>query len=562
MSQERFNKILAVLIAVVTVFAAIIAQLQTVAGDNDDRAGRDAKAASVEAFGVQVRGDATSNYNYYQAFEQYRELETLRETAEQNGQNQLAERYSEMRDGLLDSSPLLGDKDPEGKPYFDPEKDAEPDVARFEANTYVEEVARDLQVFKAASVVKNIWDEKANTYIVHLTLLAVSLFLFGLAGTIATRATRGIFTTAGLIITGIAVIWAVQTWSRPVYDLRKEKQAIQHFARGYALSHQGREDEAVKEYDLAIADAPPYADAYLEKGRSLLALEKPDLAKALESFQKARELEPGDPSAPLEIAWVQYQLGQFDPAIKSAQESLANKPQDVESQFLIGLCLAAQGQGDEAGKAYDQGLQWAADNVAELSKAAGEVRAPGELISTIEEASVELDNLAAVVNKTSQVPPPDKVQGGDATAKLANNLGSKLVSWELALMNTGKPPAEGELAAKLGELEFTALDPQGNEIEPEGDDVFRGEVAQMNLSYDFSGMKNGQVVTTRYFLESDELDSWRWTEPWKEGQKGRLEDEPCYPGYSANFRFEPGHYVVEVFVDNKLAMDGEFEIKE
>lgn len=561
MSQERFNKFLAVLIAIVTVFAAVIAQLETVAGDNDDRAGRDAKAASVEAFGLQVRGDATSNYNYYQSFEQYRELETLRETAEQNGQTRLAERYAEMRDGLLDSSPLLGDKDPEGKPYFDPEKDAEPDVARFEANTYVQEVARDLQVFKAASVVKNIWDEKANTYIVHLTLLAVSLFLFGLAGTIATRATRGIFTTAGLIITGIAVVWAVQTWARPVYDLRKEKQAIDHFAKGYALSHQDRNEEAIKEYDMAIADAPPYADAYLERGRSLLALEKPDLAKALESFQRARELEPGDPSAPLEIAWVEYQLGQFDAAIKSAQESLANKPQDVESQFLIGLCQAAEGKAEEAGKTYDQGLQWAADNVAELSKAAGELRAPGELISTIEDASVELDNLAAVVNKTSQVPPPDKVQGGEATARLANELGARLVSWELALMSTGKPP-DGKLEAKLGDLEFTALDAEGHELAPEGENVFSGEVAQMNVSFDFSGMKNGQMVTTRYFLESDELDSWRWTEAWKEGAQGRLEDEPCYPGYSANFRFEPGHYVVEVFVDNKLAMDGEFEIKE
>lgn len=559
MSDEKFNKIIAVLIAIVTVFAAVIAQLETVAGDNDDRANRDAKRASVEAFARQVRGDSTSNYHYYTAFEQYKELQILADTAEKAGNEKLAARYRDQGESLLDSSPLLSGKDPQGKAYFDSEEYAEPDVLRYEADTYIQQVAKDLQLFKAASAVKNDWDGKANTYIVHITLLAVSLFLFGLAGTIATRATRGIFTAGGLLITGVAVLWAIQTWTQPVYDLRTRGQAIDNFARGFALSHQERNEEAVKAFDAAIAEAPLYADAFYERGRCYSALG--DRQKALESFAKARELDPSNPSAPLEIAWIQYSLGQFAEAQKNAEETLKSRSEDVESQFVIGLCLLAQGKADEAAKAYDQGLGWAAATVAELSKAAGAVRAPGELIATIEEASVALDELGQSVNKTNDFPPPDKIVGGEATGKKAEELSAKLVSWELALMTTGKPP-EGTLTAKIGELEFTAVDAEGKELEAEEEHVFTGEIANVNLSFDFSGMKNGQSVTTRYFLDSDELDSWRWTEKWTDGESGRLEDEPTYPNYSSNFRFEPGHYVVEVFVDNQLAGFGEFDVKE
>lgn len=559
MNDQKFNRMIAFFIAVVTVFAAVIAQLETVAGDNDDRAGRDARAASVEAFGLQVQGDSRSNYHYYTSYEQYRELETLRDTAEKRGDQKAADRFEVMRDNLLDISPLLSGKDPEGKAYFDPTTDSEPDVARFEANTYVGEVHRLDQVFKAASVVKNAWDSKANTYIVHITLLAVALFLFGLAGTIATRATRGIFTIGGLFITGIAVLWAFKTWSEPVYDLRAQGKAIEHYARGMALMHMDRPEDAVKEFDAAISDAPLFAEAHLDRGRALQQQEKDNLTAALESLQKARSLDPGNSMVWLEIGWVQYQLGQFQGAIESSQAGLAAGPDNLDCRFLLGISLLASGKKAEAIAEFDKGLQQAAATVAEMSRAAGEVRAPEEIIATLEEASIELDGLSMVIQSKNGNPPADKIMGGEETARAAEELSSKLVSWELALQNTGKPP-EGELTAKLSELEFAAI-VEGKTVEPFEDNRFRGPVSQMEMGCTYSGMKDGQVVTTRFFLDSAELDSWRWTETWKEGAEGTMEDV-CYPGYSDNFVFAPGEYVVEVFVDYKLATTGEFVIEE
>ena len=109
MSEERFKKLLAVLIAVVTVIAAILAQLQAEAGNRDDRANRDSKQASVEAFGLQIRGSTQANYHYFTAFEQYRELETLSEAAEKRHDSKAAERYGSMRDRLLDKDQALTD---------------------------------------------------------------------------------------------------------------------------------------------------------------------------------------------------------------------------------------------------------------------------------------------------------------------------------------------------------------------------------------------------------------------------------------------------------------------
>ncbi|MEW6280580.1 MAG: tetratricopeptide repeat protein [Candidatus Eremiobacterota bacterium] len=559
MSDTKFRRLIAVLIAVATVFAAVIAQLQTEAGDRDDRASRDAKRASVEAFGLQVRGAAEANYNYYTAYEQYRELDTLRDNAEKQGDEKAAARYEAIRDGLIDTSPLLSGKDSKGEAYFDPESAGQPDIDRFEAESYVREVERLMQVFRAASVVKDAWDYKSNTYIVHLTLLAVAVFLFGLAGTVATHATRGIFTTCGCVIAVVAVAWAVQTWASPVVDLRQRGKAIDHYARARALQHMDRAEEAVAEFQAAIADYSAYTDAYLELGRALQQQEESDVAGALASLQKARQLDPTNDQVLLEIAWCQFQLGQLPEAVATGRQGVQVRPDDLQTRFLLGLSLLASGQNAEAKAEYQKGMEHAARVVAELNKGreGGEVLASPEVIAALEEASVDLDGLVEALDEGQGTPPPDKVANPEQVSKDAEELSIQLVSWELALENTGKPP-EGPLAARLEDLAFQDL--SSGKAGPDAE-TFSGEIAQVQLSFDYSGMKDGQQVTYRFFLEDRELDSWRWNEKWTGGAEGEWE-EPIYPGYSDTFRFEPGTYTVEIFVDYHFATAGTFTVEE
>ena len=555
MSEERFKKMLAVLIAVVTVIAAVLAQLQAEAGNRDDRANRDSKRASVEAFGLQIRGSTQANYHYFTAFEQYRELETLSEAAEKRHDSKAAERYGAMRDRLLDTSPLLSGKDKKGKAYFDNENEYEPDLARFESDSYFVRVQNLIQNFKAASKVKDGWDFKANSYIFHLTLLAVSLFLFGLAATIATAATRMVFTVSGMGITVAAVLAALQVYLMPVHDLRTQAGAIDHYAEGMGLVHQELRKESIAEFDQAITAAPEFSDAYLERGRAYLYLEKPELDKALADLKKAFELDPSNASLYTELSWCQYLLGDFAESTKTCQLGLADRPDNLQLVFQLGLNQLVSGDEKQARETYQKGLDAAAAMVAEAINKKEE--APSQIIANLDEGSRMLDDLAKVLEDKKGLPAPDKIKG--KPEKACEELSNLLASYELALDSTGKPPA-GKLTATVEVTGFQ--DTSGKTPKDPGEgDVFKGSPSQITLDFDFKGMKKGQKVVYRTFQDGEELESWRWEETWAEDGDGEWE-EPLYPEYSESFRFEPGDYYVEIFVDYHLAAYGNFKVEE
>lgn len=555
MSEERFKKLLAVLIAVVTVIAAILAQLQAEAGNRDDRANRDSKQASVEAFGLQIRGSTQANYHYFTAFEQYRELETLSEAAEKRHDSKAAERYGAMRDRLLDTSPLLSGKDRKGKAYFDSENEYEPDLARFESDSYFVRVQNLIQNFKAASKVKDGWDFKANSYIFHLTLLAVSLFLFGLAATIATAGTRMVFSISGMGITLAAVVAALQVYLTPVPDLRLQGGAIDHYAEGMGLVHQELRKESIAEFDQAISTAPEFSDAYLERGRAYLYLEKPELDKALADLKKAFELDPSNASLYTELSWCQYLLGDFAESARTCQLGLSDRPDNLQLIFQLGLNQLVSGDEKLARETYQKGLDAAAATVAEAAKNREE--APSQIIANLDEGSRMLDDLARVLEEKKGSPALDKIKG--KPEKACEELSNQLASYELALDSSGKSP-QGKLAATV---EVTGFQDTSGKTpkDPEEGDVFKGSPAQITMDFDFKGMKKGQKVVYRTFQDGEELESWRWEETWAEDGNGEWE-EPLYPEYSESFRFEPGDYYVEIFVDYHLAAYGNFKVEE
>ncbi len=79
--DESFKKTIAILIAIVTALAAVIAFLQSDAGARDDRANRDTKNYALEALGRQVSGDARVNYDYNTAYQAWYELDLLAASA-------------------------------------------------------------------------------------------------------------------------------------------------------------------------------------------------------------------------------------------------------------------------------------------------------------------------------------------------------------------------------------------------------------------------------------------------------------------------------------------------
>ena len=61
-------------------------------------------------------------------------------------------------------------------------------------------------------------------------------------------------------------------------------------AAGNAAEDQGRPGDALKLYDLAIAGAPEFAAAHLNRGNALMALQ--DLDAAIKAFETAIRIDP------------------------------------------------------------------------------------------------------------------------------------------------------------------------------------------------------------------------------------------------------------------------------
>src|SRR4029453_4777562 len=104
--KERFKRLIALVIAVVTVISAGIALLQSDASARDDRANRDTKRYATEAMGRKVSGDARANFDYNAAYQSWYELDTLATSAENRGDEAAAKRYRTERDRMTTLSPL------------------------------------------------------------------------------------------------------------------------------------------------------------------------------------------------------------------------------------------------------------------------------------------------------------------------------------------------------------------------------------------------------------------------------------------------------------------------
>lgn len=554
MSDEKFKKLIAVLIALVTVAAAIVTYLQNDASQRDDHANRDTKRYAAEALGRKVSGDARVNYDYNKAYQNWQELDLLATSAADRGDQAAATRYLTLRDEITPLSPLLAE------PYFNAET-GETNIAKYEADTYLVEIEALNQKFNAAGLVKNEWDYKANTYILHLTLLAVALFLLGLAATISGTMTRWIFSGTGILVSLIAIGWSAQLWAKPVYDLREQSGAIESYARGTGLEHQELHEEAIAAFDEAISAAPTYTDAYSARAGAKGAMG--DLEAAAVDYENARA--NGDTSANTagELAWIYYELGRFDDAIAMNRAALESSPGELWIRFDLGLALLVSGQTDAAQAEYNTGIQDAAKQVAD-AKAAG-AEPPSDLWWSLDaDAAVSLDNLTDTLDGVDSMPPLDKIANPDEVRTAAEDLISQLKSAAAALEFTGKLP-EGTLAATVSEFQFAepaAYNDQGEVTDYSApNDVFAFGTQSIAVLFDYENMMDGQEVIFKVYIDEEEDPSWRVVSPWDLGASGSAQ-KPISLDYSDNFVLPTGDYVIEMYVDSHLAQRGWFTIEE
>jgi len=573
-SGEPFERLIGLLIAIVTIMATLTAYLESDAGAQADRTIREAQQNALQAMGIKSRGEVQTGYAWSDAYRLWLELDTLASEADQNGDLEAANRYREVRDRVAGLSPLLA------PPYFAPEVDDWPNVNAFEADLYLIEATALAERFANSSNVSDAWSAKANAYVAHLTLLAVTLFLFGLSTTIVGRM-RWLFMGMGTLITNVTLVWMVGTVLTSVPALPDE--AMVAYARGVGLAYQDELTEAVDAFSHALANAPDYANAYYQRGNAYVELG--DLDRAAADYEAAIDGGREDVNVPWNLGWTYYVLGRLEDTVSTTQTAIEITPDQIALHFNLGLAYLASSELEAAQTAYDGGTALVTQQVAD-ARAEGE-EPPASLWWYMDTAAFDLANLLNCLydQVCVEAPPYGTIIAPDTVKTAAEELNAQLRNLTVALEYTGQPPAAAPAVVDVGDFEFAegvhdddgavvAYNPlrtQGTRLrfgmvhQDEGEladiSVARrggGVSGQVFVRFDYQGLQDGQLVVVKVYSNGREVTGLRLVEQWTLGPQGQAA-LPLTPG--SGFTLSPGDYRVEAYVDSHLVQQGGFTIE-
>ena len=438
---DPLDRLTAILIAAVTIVAATAAFLQTDASNHADVANRDAQNYSLESVGLRTAGQAEVDYGWYGATHSWFELDTLARTAEQDGDNPAARRYRQVRDRIANLSPLLQ------SPYFDKDGGNYPDLSGYETDRFLVDATELSERNTNAARLSNEWDGRANSYILHLTLLAVALALLGLSATRATW-TRKLFVSAGSLIVLVTVCWMAVVAIGDIEETPDD--AMNAFARGYGLAWRYQPQEAIEAFDEALAADPSYANAYYERGNAHLNLAFSDvgldpeaaqdeLTSGAEDLESARDAGKNDKNVNWNLGFVYYLTGDFDEAIAADERALDEDPTLFPVSCNLGLTHLAAGEIDEARDHYASALDTVIDEVT-VAKQAGR-EPPSSLLLYLDLCASDLDSLRARLaldpKSWTQAPPRDAMSDSDELRREVDRLLVEIKDHLVALEYTG-----------------------------------------------------------------------------------------------------------------------------
>lgn len=548
-SGEPFERIVAALIALVTIIAAVVGYLQSQASIRSDRALREAQTFAIEALSQKAAGEIETGYAWTDLWRSWSELDSQAIIAADFDDAAAAKRYETIRDRLAGLSPLLA------PPYFDPEQDDEPDVSAFEADLYVVDSTYLTERFLATFETSEAWGDKADTYVAHLTILAVTLFLYGLSVTLIGQV-RWLFVILGSLFALVTVIWVLVIYVRPIST--PSEPAIRAYAEGVGRLHRAAPEEAIEAFDQALALAPAYAAVYFERGNAYFDLEQLDQAAA--DYEAAIKTGRGDISTIMELSRVYYFQGRLADALRLAQTELTLGPDQVVSYLDVGVINLAAGQVEAAQTAFDQAMTLAEQQVAAAREAGQEP--PDSLWWYLDVAATDLDSLSSCLTEQecSATPPYDIVSQTGTEVTVVDAVAQQLKELTVALEYTGRPP-DPSTGVAVSSFEFAAerYDDNDEFIDYDITDTFPADTGDVVVLLTYSGMQDGQQVVVKVFVDGEEDPTLRVLETWDQGQAGETE---LLLSAGLLSIFSPGDYWVEMYVDAHLVAQEGFTVEE
>ncbi len=570
---EPFERMVGIVIAVVTLLAALVAILEADAGGQTAQAIRRSQQYAIQAMGAKAGGEVQTAFAWTDAYRNWLEWDTAAMVAQNNGDTVAAQRYEAVRDRAANLSPLLAE------PYFNPQNGALPNVKAFEANTWLIETTTLTERFINAIEMGDALETKEKAYGSQLLLLAVSLFLFGLSVTIMGRM-RWLFIGMGALIVNVAMIWMVTTYISPITIF--SDAAIVAYAEGVGLAHQDDFEGAVNSFDQAIAIAPNYANAYYARGNAYFDLGQ--FRKATRDYELTVQAGRDDANVYWNLGWAYYILGESDRAIEATSAALAAAPDQVALHFNLGLTYLAAGKLDTAQAIYAQGVSLAEKQVA-LARRMDE-EPPASLWWYLNTAATDLSNLLMCLD-TQQCydSPPYAVLAKTSNViiqPVAKELELELKELSVALEYPGQSPREA-VTATINNIEFATgaydetgqltgyvslqdrlvrfgqvMDEEGEQIDANLVRANPDENVPVFVLFNFDDMADGQLFTMKVYKEGQESPGLRLVEKWALGQTGEMA-LPLTPG--RQFALASGEYQVELYVEAQLLQTSSFIIE-
>jgi tetratricopeptide (TPR) repeat protein len=346
--EERLQRLVAVLIMVVTLLGAVFAFLQTTASNRTAQATRRADAAAVGAM-AQVATAASHISAEDRLWALAYEDAVTGFSLLASGDEAAAAAHFASRDVLLAHSDLAAYQTAAGL-----------DRARFVEDALAPSY-RAAEYQKAYAAERDGWGAKGGAFVAMVTVLAVALFLLGLSRTSVAANSGTLLAGAGAALAAVAVVWGLVVLARPVPAASDE--AIEAYVDGrVALNSLAWEtDPARLEEGLTRADAaftaalearPGYFDAYLGRGAARFRLDflgpaGPDGSEgARDDCARAVALNPLDAVAWGNLGASRFWLGDLEGAGEATRRALELDPDDLV--FNLNRALFFTMEGDTA----------------------------------------------------------------------------------------------------------------------------------------------------------------------------------------------------------------------
>jgi hypothetical protein len=335
--------------------------------------------------------------------------------------------------------------------------------------------------------------------------------------------------------------------------------AVDAYGRGVAADYRGDAQGALAAFDESLSRSPGYGTALYARGGVNANLGNYDAA--INDFRAAQAAGKDNANVSWDLGYTYYLSGRFDEAVNAFNHALQTDPKRVWVRLDLAIAYLAQGKVAEAQAEYTRAKDEITTQVAEAKSAGKEP--PPSLLYYLDAGADDLESLVSQLDDQAAnkpgAPSRDKITDVEAVMLVAEEQFVALKSLAVALEFTGKPPA-GPVSASVADFEF-GVQAEGETFDTA--DTFPSETKDIWIIYRYEGMRDGQQVVWKVYVDGEEYPEYRTILAWDKGEAGEA-SQPLTDdfAYGSTYSFDPGQYTVEMYVDSQLVQRGFFTVEE